>query len=99
MVRRLDRIEKEMGYCEVKLEKERRLRCQQLFIQADVEALDEVLDAYRAENVEAGLKFSELAGFRLDEVPKIMRRGDKQTKSDVRQAFLLKEALLLSNHR
>ncbi len=40
MARRLDKIEKEMGYCEIKLEKERRIRKQVQFLQNDIEALD-----------------------------------------------------------
>lgn len=40
MVRKLDKIEKEMGYCEIKLEKERRLRRQVEFLRADLEVLD-----------------------------------------------------------
>jgi len=40
MARRLDKIEKEMGYCEIKLEKERRLRKQIEFLRSDVIALD-----------------------------------------------------------
>ena len=87
-MRRLDRIEKEMGYCEVKLEKERRLRYQQLYLKADVEALDEVLGAYPAREVESRLKFNELGGYPMAEVPRILRRGDKRQKQEVRQGFL-----------
>lgn len=46
MVRKLERIQKEMGYCELKLEKERRLRKQILYLNSDLEALDRVLEAY-----------------------------------------------------
>jgi hypothetical protein len=46
MARRLDRIEKEMGYCEVKLEKERRLRKQIDFLKADVDILDRQVEKY-----------------------------------------------------
>ncbi len=46
MARRLDKIEKEMGYCEIKLEKERRLRGQISFLNADVEALDRLVQLY-----------------------------------------------------
>src|SRR5574341_591188 len=45
MARRLDKIEKEMGYCEIKIEKERRLRKQIEFLKADVEALDRLIRA------------------------------------------------------
>jgi hypothetical protein len=43
MARRLDKIEKEMGYCEIKLEKERRLRKQITFLRADIAALDRLV--------------------------------------------------------
>src|SRR5687767_3225555 len=43
MARRLDKIEKEMGYCEIKLEKERRLRKQVQFLKADIAALDSLI--------------------------------------------------------
>lgn len=43
MARRLDKIEKEMGYCEIKLEKERRLRKQVQFLKADIAALDALI--------------------------------------------------------
>lgn len=44
MVRKLDKIEKEMGYCEIKLEKERRLRRQVGFLNADLEVLDRFIE-------------------------------------------------------
>ncbi len=87
-VRQLDRIDKEMGYCEVKLEKERRLRCQQLYLQADVEALDEVLGTYNTDEIEACLKANQLGRISLDEVPKVLRRGEKRNRNAIRQGFL-----------
>ncbi len=46
MVRKLEKIEKEMGYCEIKLEKERRLRRQVAFLAADLEVLDRFIHLY-----------------------------------------------------
>jgi hypothetical protein len=46
MARRLDKIEKEIGYCEIKLEKERRLRKQVQFLQDDLEVLESLIDEY-----------------------------------------------------
>jgi len=46
MARRLDKIEKEMGYCEIKLEKERRLRKQIEFLKLDVDVLDGLIRDY-----------------------------------------------------
>ncbi len=43
MVRKLEKIEKEMSYCEIKLEKERRLRKQAEFLTAELEAVDRFL--------------------------------------------------------
>ncbi|MBN1417415.1 MAG: hypothetical protein JXP34_01490 [Planctomycetes bacterium] len=69
MVRRLDKIEKEMGYCEIRLEKERRLRKQVVFLQADLEALGRILRDLEAgahpewedEGVVAGVPVSAVA--------------------------------------
>jgi hypothetical protein len=46
MVRKLDKIEKEMGYCEIKLEKERRLRRQAGFLRSEVEVLNRFIQRY-----------------------------------------------------
>ena len=53
MVRKLEKIEKEMGYCEIKLEKERRLRRQVQFLEADLEVLDRFVKLY--EGFDTGL--------------------------------------------
>ncbi len=87
-MRVLDRIEKEMGYCEVKLEKERRLRSQELYLRADVEALNEVLAAYSATKFEAALKSNRIGGYPIAEIPRIVRRGPKEAVRRVREAFV-----------
>ncbi len=87
-MRVLDRIEKEMGYCEVKLEKERRLRCQELYLRADVEALREVLKSYSAVKLEEALKSNRLGGYPIAELPSLMRRGPKEGTQRVRSAFV-----------
>jgi hypothetical protein len=46
MARRLDKIEKEIGYCEIKLEKERRIRKQVQFLLDDIEILDQLIREY-----------------------------------------------------
>jgi len=46
MARRLDKIEKEIGYCEIKLEKERRIRKQIQFLQDDIGMLDQLVREY-----------------------------------------------------
>jgi len=69
MVRRLDKIEKEMGYCEIRLEKERRLRKQAVFLQADLDALKRILrdlerastEGYSAGGVVAGIPVAQVA--------------------------------------
>lgn len=57
MVRKLEKIEKEMGFCDVKLEKERRLKTQCDFLLAEIQALDRFL------------KLFEIADLRLHELP------------------------------
>lgn len=46
MPRRIDKIEKEIGYCEIKLEKERRIRKQVQFLGDDIEILNQIVDEY-----------------------------------------------------
>lgn len=46
MARRIDKIEKEMGYCEIKLEKERRLRKRIGLLKGDIDALDHLVWEY-----------------------------------------------------
>jgi len=48
MVRRLEKIEKEMGYYAIKLEKEKRLRKQVEYLQADIEALERLMKLYES---------------------------------------------------
>ncbi len=48
MVRRLEKIEKEMGYCDIKLEKERRLRQQCKFLYTEAEALERFVKRYES---------------------------------------------------
>ena len=48
MVRKLEKIEKEMGYCDVKLEKERRLKTQGDFLLAEIQALDRFLKLFES---------------------------------------------------
>lgn len=56
MVRRLEKIEKEMGYCDVRLEKERRLRKQLEFLTAEIEALGKFVKLYES----SGMSFHNL---------------------------------------
>ncbi|MCX9076687.1 MAG: hypothetical protein OIN84_01790 [Candidatus Methanoperedens sp.] len=62
MVRRLEKIEKEMGYCEIKIEKERRLRTQVEFLQADIEALEKFMKLYESSGMNLqNLPFEKIA--------------------------------------
>ncbi len=54
MARRLDKIEKEIGYCEIKLEKERRIRKQIQFLQDDIELLEQLLREYSRRRMPVG---------------------------------------------
>ena len=51
MVRRLEKIEKEMGYCEIKLEKRRRLCTQREFLLADLDALTRFSKLYESSDM------------------------------------------------
>lgn len=74
MVRRLEKIEKEMGYCDIKLEKERRLRKQADFLTADIEALDKVMKLYES----AGMNLQNLPFEKISQQISIERaRKDK----------------------
>jgi hypothetical protein len=69
MPRRLDKIEKEIGYCEIKLEKERRIRKQVQFLQDDIEVLDKIEREYNRKGL-ADLKES-----CISRKPKAVRDG------------------------
>ena len=87
-MRVLDRIEKEMGYCQVNLEKDRRLRCQELYLRAEVEALKEVLKSYSKVKFEEALKSNRLVGYPVAELPGLMRNGSKEDVLRARSAFV-----------
>lgn len=87
-MRALDKIEKELGYCEVKLERERRLRCQELYLRADLEALEEVFGVCGWDGGEA-LKAATIAGVRIADVPQLLRHGPKTKVQRVRRAFVM----------
>lgn len=62
MVRRLEKIEKEMGYCDIKLEKERRLRKQHELVIADIEALERFMKLYETSGMSVqNLPFAKMA--------------------------------------
>ena len=68
MVRRLEKIEKEIGYCEIKLEKEQRLRAQAHFLRVHRDGLQEAVDGfYRSQAGEDG-EGNQLGGLTLREV-------------------------------
>ncbi len=48
MTRRLDKIDKELGYCDIKLEKARRLKQQCTLLAAEVEALERCVTNYQS---------------------------------------------------
>ncbi|MEM7262726.1 MAG: hypothetical protein AAF488_12105, partial [Planctomycetota bacterium] len=65
MVRKLEKIEKEMGYCQIKLEKAARLRVQRSFLDLQVRALEESIAGFKATASGADLHGNELAGVHL----------------------------------
>ncbi len=56
MVRRLEKIDKEIGYCEIKLEKERRLRTQLEFLHVTAAALGRVIASFEPRSGRATLE-------------------------------------------
>jgi hypothetical protein len=62
MVRRLEKIEKEMGYCDIRLEKERRLRQQASYLHAESSVLERIIRLYESSVVGLGqLPFGKVA--------------------------------------
>ncbi len=53
MARKLEKIEKELGYCEIKLEKEKRLKKQILFVSEDLANLSRLISALAEEDSSA----------------------------------------------
>ncbi len=70
MPRRLDKIEKEIGYCEIKIEKQRRIRKQVQFLRDDIEVLDKIVHEYNRK----GLTEREDSSF-LTAKPRVIRDG------------------------
>jgi len=62
LIRRLERIEKEMGYCQIKLEKEQRLAIQSKFLELCRDQLTEAVERFESEIDEAELNGNRLAG-------------------------------------
>jgi hypothetical protein len=72
LIRRLEKIEKELGYCQIKLEKEQRLATRVHFLRAHRDRLLEVLDLFPEQDSGAGdrlcgLSFSEISSRIMDE--------------------------------
>ena len=66
LIRRLEKIEKELGYCQIKLEKEQRLATRVHFLRVYRDQLHEVLDVYPEQDSGAGdhlcgVSFQEIA--------------------------------------
>ncbi|MEM7166780.1 MAG: hypothetical protein AAF581_15035 [Planctomycetota bacterium] len=95
MVRRLEKIEKEMGYCEIKLEKEQRLRTQLHFLKLHRRALEESMERFveqHDENVGGRL----LGGLALSEVQRrISIDRDEECAENLREIFRAVGALPL----
>ena len=68
ILRRLEKIEKEIGYCEIKLEKEQRLQTQSRFIQMHIAGLREASSGFRELRAGETGAGDLLGGVRLREV-------------------------------
>ncbi len=88
MVRKLEKIEKEMGYCQIKLEKAERLRVQLRFLKLHERSLEESITRFRELAGDSDLHGNELAGVRLDDVYHEVTLDDRTPLADeFRQAF------------
>lgn len=87
MVRRLEKIEKEMGYCEIKLEKEQRLRTQLHFLKLHRRGLEEAIDRFREphdQNADGRL----LGGLTLTDVQRrVSIDRDEECTEEVQEIF------------
>jgi len=99
MVRKLEKIEKEMGYCQIKLEKAARLRVQLRFLKLHERSLAESIARFRELAGDSDLHGNELAGVRLDEVYHAVTLNDRTEQAEeFRQAFRVAGALGMLEH-
>ncbi len=68
LIRRLEKIEKEMGYCQIKLEKEQRLSIQARFLSICATQLSEAVDRYSSVVVEEELHGNRIGTLSFREV-------------------------------
>lgn len=95
MVRKLEKIEKEMGYCEIKLEKEQRLRTQLHFLKLHLKGLEDAVERFSARESEL-CDGNRLAGRRLPDVLHLASvERDPQGTEELREAFRCVGALPL----
>ena len=76
LIRRLEKIEKELGYCQIKLEKEQRLATRLHFLRSHRERLNQVLDLFPVQDFGSGdrlcgMKFTEISARIVDEDKKL----------------------------
>lgn len=98
MVRKLEKIEKEMGYCEIKLEKEQRLRTQLHFLKLHAQALAAALESFavRAAPTLRATPGNQIEGFPIAELyQKLAVQRDQALRERAREAFRCAGALPL----
>jgi len=88
LIRRLERIEKEMGYCQIKLEKEQRLAIQAKFLEICRDQLSDVVERFAGEVDEGELNGNRLAGASFLQVAATVAGGEHaETVGRLRDRF------------
>jgi len=86
LIRRLEKIEKEMGYCQIKIEKEQRLAIQLEFLRCRIDQVTGALSDLRPDDTAVGNK---LSGYTFRECQQLISTGkNKREVRKVRRAFI-----------
>lgn len=101
MLRKLEKIEKEMGYCEIKLEKEQRLRTQLHFLKLHRRGLQEGIQRYEELARDSDSTGNRLASHTLDAVlHTVSVERNEEKRDELREVFRAVGALpLLAEQR
>ncbi|MFN0057063.1 MAG: hypothetical protein ACKVX7_01275 [Planctomycetota bacterium] len=93
MVRRLEKIEKELGYCQIKIEREQRLRLQLQFLKMQKSAIEELLPRFAVDKESPKAREADQHGNRLAGIPladaahQITRNRQSPVVDRLRRAF------------
>ena len=88
LIRRLEKIEKEMGYCQIKLEKEQRLAVQEQFLAMHQEDLAHAISSYERHVAEHEIHGNRLGGLGFHEVQTEVGTGVRESEVErLRELF------------